>query len=176
MSFRHVWGPIATVAVILCGCGKPAASPPVPPTPAAYPQLPTRAQPRLPTIKLWLGAEELTAEMALNQQQEQTGMMFRTNMPENEAMIFVLPFPQRAAFWMMNCPLPLSVAYLDSDGVIQGIHKLEPFNTNNVVSATDNIRFAIETPQGWFDRHNVRTGAIVRTERGSLRETFLRQR
>src|SRR6266496_564652 len=97
-------------------------------------------------------------------------------MAENEAMIFVLPYPQRASFWMMNCPFPLSIAYISSDGVIEEIHKLMPYDTNNVVAAVDNIHFALETPQGWFERHNVNTGAVVRTERGSLKETFLRTR
>jgi uncharacterized membrane protein (UPF0127 family) len=100
-------------------------------------------------------------------------MMFRTNMVENEAMLFVLPFEQQASFWMPNCPLPLSVAYISPDGVVQEIHPLEPFNTNSVYSAVTNIRFALETRQGWFDRHHIGTGTVVRTERGSLKQTFL---
>src|SRR5437667_12114506 len=58
---------------------------------AGYPGLPTKAQPRLQTIKLWLGAEELTTELALTSIQQQTGMMFRTNMLENEAMHLGFP-------------------------------------------------------------------------------------
>jgi uncharacterized membrane protein (UPF0127 family) len=102
-------------------------------------------------------------------------MMFRTNMAENEAMVFALPYTHRASFWMKNCFVPLSVAYIDPDGVILEIHDLQPQNTNAVLAASDNIRFALETPQGWFDRHNVRTGMMVRTEKGGLMETF-RQR
>ena len=48
----------------------------------------------MPTIQLWLGAERLTAEMALTEDQERTGMMFRTHIGENEGMIFVLPTQQ----------------------------------------------------------------------------------
>jgi hypothetical protein len=137
--------------------------------------LATKAQPKLQTIKVWLGAEELITEMARAPVEVETGMMFRTNMAENEAMIFVLPYEQQARFWMANCPHPLSVAYINTDGVIEEIHPLEPFNTNNVVAKATNIRFALETPQGWFDRHHVSAGAVVRTERGSLKQTFLGQ-
>ena len=137
--------------------------------------LPKQAQPRLPTIKLWLGAEEVVTEMALSRDQQMTGMMWRTNMPENTAMIFVHPQPRQAGYWMKNCYVPLSIAYLDTGGVILEIHDLQPHDTNSVVSAAMNIRFALETPQGWFHRHNVSTGAVVRTERGSLAETFLRR-
>jgi uncharacterized membrane protein (UPF0127 family) len=134
---------------------------------------PREAQPRLSTIQLWLGAERLTAEMALTPEQIRTGMMFRTHMAENEGMLFVIP-PQRASFWMKNCPLPLSAAYIDPDGVIREIHDLQPHNTNAVVSASDNIAYVLETTQGWFQRHQVREGMAVRSERGSLMETFRR--
>ena len=42
-------------------------------------------------MKLWLGAEEMTAELALTAEQVQTGMMFRTNLAENAGMLFVFP-------------------------------------------------------------------------------------
>ena len=155
------------------GCQKPAESAPTPPM---IPGLPTRAQPKLQTMKLWLGAEEMSAELALTAEQQQTGMMFRTNMAENAGMLFPLPYNQRASFWMMNCPLPLSAAYIDPEGVIQEIHDFQPNNTNSVVAASENIRFVLETPQGWFVRHNVGVGTVVRTERGTLMDSFFRRR
>ena len=45
-----------------------------------------------------------------------------------------------------------------------------------MISATGNIRFALETPQGWFKRHNIREGMTVRTERGTLMDTFFPNR
>ena len=161
------------LASALCGGCDDSNKPPVPaPAPALDQALPTQAQPKLQTMKLWLGAEELVAELALTGRQIQTGMMFRTNLDENAAMLFPLPYTQRASFWMKNCPTPLSVAYINPEGVIEEIRAMEPFNTNSVVAATENIRFALETPQGWFQKHNVRTGMVVRTEKGSLMETF----
>ena len=138
-------------------------------------QLPEQAQSKLQTIKLWVGAEELETEMALNGVQQMTGMMWRTNMPENTAMIFVHPYPRQAGYWMKNCYVPLSIAYIDTGGVILEIHDMKPHDTNSVDSASSNVRFALETPQGWFHRHNIRPGAVVRTERGPLAETFLRR-
>jgi uncharacterized membrane protein (UPF0127 family) len=157
----------------ISGCEK--SEPTAPAAPAAELALPTQAQPRLPTIKLWVGAEQISAEMALTPRQEQTGMMFRTNIAETDAMIFPLPIPQRASFWMKNCPESISAAYIDPDGVIREIHHLEKQDTNSVVAATDNIYYVLETKEGWFDRHNIRTGMVIRTENGSLMETFRRK-
>ena len=156
-------------ALILCaGCSERT---PVVPT-SDPPKLPTHAQPRLATMKLFVGANELEAEIASRPQEIATGMMFRTNVADGDAMLFVLPRPQRAAFWMMNCPAPLSCAYIDPEGIIREIHAMEPFNTNSIVSESHDVTFVLETPEGWFDRNSVRTGMLVRTERGSLLETF----
>lgn len=130
------------------------------------------AQPKLPTVKVWLGSEELSAEIAREPVQIATGMMFRTSMADNEAMIFVFSGPGPKNFYMRNCTVPLSAAYIAPDGNILEIVRLNPGDETGVQSKSDNIQFVLEVPQGWFDRHNVRTGAVIRTERGSLMETF----
>jgi uncharacterized membrane protein (UPF0127 family) len=153
----------------LFACDKPAVS-----TPATAPIFgePTQAQPKLPTMKLYIQTEEMVAELALTPDQLRTGMMFRTNMAPNSGMLFPLPYTQRASFWMKNCPLPLSAAYIDPEGVIQEVHDLEPYNTNSVVAASDNIRFVLETPQGWFKQHHIAPGVAVTTQRGPLMQVF----
>ena len=168
MKFRTLFA-IVPAAMVLAGCNNPA-TPTAPPSP--FPNLPTHAQPKLPTLKIFLGPEMLDAELALTEQQMQTGMMFRTNIADADAMLFDLRLPQRANFWMMNCPESISAAYIDGDGVIQEIHHLEQNDTNGVVSATENIRFVLETSDGWFTRHHIEAGTVIRTEKGALRETF----
>jgi uncharacterized protein len=142
----------------------------------ADPNEPKQAQPRLATMKIYVGAEEMIAELALSPQQQRAGMMFRTNLADNAAMLFPLPYTQRASFWMKNCPLPLSAAYIDPTGVILEIHDLEPHNTNSVVAASDNVRFVLETSKGWFERHHIKPGVAVATEEGPLMKTFFRSR
>lgn len=160
-------------AVVLAGCKKPA---PAPPKPASLEDLlPKHAQPKLRTLKLFLGAETLDAELALTKEQEMTGMMYRTNIAETDAMLFVFPAPHRAAFWMKNCPESLSAAYIDPAGVIAEIVRLEANNTNAVKAATDNIQYVLEVKEGWFARHGINPGTVIRTERGALAETFFRK-
>jgi uncharacterized protein len=152
------------------GCDKSAESSPGPVSASTEP---TQAQPKLRTMKLWIGPEEINAELALTPQQVRTGMMFRTNtLPEDAGMLFPLPYTQRASFWMKNCPVPLSAAYIDPNGVIQEIHTLEANNTNAVDATSDNIRFVLETSQGWFERHHIGVGTSVSTEHGNLMDTF----
>jgi uncharacterized membrane protein (UPF0127 family) len=136
------------------------------------PSEPVKAQSKLRTMKLWLGSEELDAELAVTPDQVRTGMMFRTNMAENEAMLFIFARPHQAGFWMKNTFVPLSAAYMDPEGTILEIHDLKPRDTNTVFAASDRVQYVLETPQGWFARHKIATGVVVRTEHGSLRQTF----
>ena len=164
------------VATWLTACGNatntvPAAKPEIDPVRGHL----THAQPRLPTLKVWLGREELVAEIATQPVQIATGMMFRTNMAENEAMLFVFDAPAPKNFYMRNCTVPLSAAYIEPDGTIAEIVDLQPGDEVGVQSKTGNLQFVLEVPQGWFSRHQVSTGTVVRTERGSLRETFFRR-
>lgn len=172
MFWTRLSAALCCTLALLAGCSKheTVASGP------DQPQLPTHAQPRLATLKLYVGPEELTAEIARRPREIITGMMFRTNVVDGDAMLFVLPTPRQAAFWMMNCPSPLSCAYIDPEGIIREIHDMEPFNTNSIFSTSHNILFVLETSQGWFDRRNIRTGMLVRCESGSLVGTFFQPR
>lgn len=162
-------------AGLLAGCkdSKPAATP-ASSSASASDQMPlaTHAQPRLPTIKLYIGAQVLDAEQALTPREQMTGMMFRTNIPDSDSMLFVFPGPFKASFWMKNCPTSISAAYIDPNGVIQEIHHLQEEDTNPVVAASGNIQFVLETSDGWFKRHHIGVGTEIRTEKGSLQQTY----
>ena len=134
------------------------------------------AQPKLPTIKLWLGSAEVEAEQALTIEQISTGMMFRKDMGENEGMLFVFGRAHRTSFYMKNTSVPLSCAYIDPDGTILEIHDMKPLDESPIDAHHDNILYVLEMKQGWFQRHNIGVGTVLRTERGSLPQTYPRGR
>lgn len=166
--------------MLLTGCSPKAPAGKEPETASAanpgQPQVPTRAQPRLPVIKLLLGTNEIAAELARTSVQWQTGMMFRQTIGEHEGMLFVFPGTQRASFYMKNTRVPLSCAYIDPEGTILEIHDLKPFDEQPVPASSDRVQYVLETAQGWFPRHQVSVGTLVQTERGTLAHTFFRQR
>ncbi|HAV64875.1 MAG TPA: hypothetical protein DCY13_21210, partial [Verrucomicrobiales bacterium] len=137
--------------------------------------VPTKPNPRLPTLRLHVGAHELQTELALNELQIRTGMMFRTNIAENEAMLFVFPVPHQVGFWMKNVDVPLSCAYIDPEGVILETHDMTPHEEMPIQSASTRVQYVLETRQGWFERHGIKPGVLIRTEKGSLRETFFQR-
>lgn len=132
-----------------------------------------KPQEGLPRIPIYVGAHTLNAELALSMEAIQKGMMWRTNFPDTNAMLFAFGRPYQPAFWMKNVPIDIDVAYLDPEGIVVEIHRLERFNTNPVPARSANIQFALETPVDWFQRRGLGPGVLVRTDRGSLAETFL---
>jgi uncharacterized membrane protein (UPF0127 family) len=141
----------------------------------AEPPAATQAQPKLRTMKIWIGPEELVTEIAASPKEMMTGMMHRTSMEENEAMLFLLPYPQRASFWMKNTLVPLSCAYIDPEGVIVEEHDMKPLDETPIPAGSDRIQYVLEVKQGWFERHKIKPGTLLRTERGSLSQTFSRR-
>ncbi len=65
-------------------------------------------QPKLPTITLSVGNKTLATEVADTEEEREKGMMFRKEMPDGTAMLFVFDAPQKPAFWMRKHPHPLS--------------------------------------------------------------------
>lgn len=131
-----------------------------------------KPQAGLPRLKLLLGTKELNTEVCMTREAISKGMMWRTAFPETNAMLFVFGQPLQTAFWMKNVPIDIDVAYLDSEGAILEVHRLEKFNTNPVPSKGPVVQFAVETPVGWFQRHGVQPGTVVRTDRGTLQDVF----
>lgn len=134
------------------------------------------AQPKLPTLKLYIGQQVIEAEIAVTPVQIQTGMMFREKIGETEGMLFVLPYPHKASFYMKNTIIPLSCAYIDADGIILEIHDLKPLDETPVQAASDNVYYVLETAQGWFTKNGIKPGMTVSTEVGSLEKTFRSKR
>ena len=133
-------------------------------------------QPKLPTVKLWVGTNEISAEIARTPVQIATGMMWRTNMAEMEGMLFVFPAANDVAFYMRNTLLPLSCAYIDPQGTVLELHDMTPLDETPIPSKSQNVQFVLEMNQGWFERNNVRPGMLIRSEHGALYDTFLRPR
>jgi uncharacterized membrane protein (UPF0127 family) len=164
---------LACAGLLVTGCDQ-SQSPPAPRvTPGGHLD---QAQPKLRTMKLYLGAHELVTELCTNEVQRMTGMMFRTNLAENEAMLFVFPYAHQTGFFMKNTIVPLSAAYIDAKGVILEIHDLQPRNLESVMAETDKVQYVLETTQGWFKRHNLTAGAVIRTDAGTLEQTFFGRR
>lgn len=119
-----------------------------------------KPNPPLKTVILKVNGIEITVEVAKTELERNRGLMFRKNLPEGKGMLFVFDYDQKVAFWMKNTSLPLSVAYIASDGTITQILDLVPFSEEPRPS-TRSVRYALEVPQGWFSSMNIKPGDVI---------------
>ncbi|WP_345538711.1 DUF192 domain-containing protein [Variovorax defluvii] len=116
------------------------------------------AQTQLPRVKLTAGMYQIDAQVARTPQQQQVGLMFRKEMPQNEGMIFVFDRPGTQCFWMRNTLLPLTAAFVADDGRIVNLADMRPM-TDDSHCSEEPVRFVLEMNQGWFARKNIKKGA-----------------
>ncbi len=115
---------------------------------------------RLDKVQIELGGRNLAVEAACTPQQREMGMMFRQSLKPDEGMLFVFPHDEELAFYMKNTAVPLSIAFIKSDGVIANIAHMEPYSLETHCSRSE-CRFALEMPLGWFARNGAGEDAKV---------------
>jgi hypothetical protein len=125
---------------------------------AAFAQMP---QLQLPRIALSVGMFQIDAQVAQSPEERQIGLMFRTQMPQNEGMLFIFEQPTTQCFWMKNTLLPLTAAFVDDAGFIVNLADMKPQTTETHCSAKP-VRFVLEMNQGWFAKKGIKAGAKLK--------------
>jgi uncharacterized membrane protein (UPF0127 family) len=115
---------------------------------------------QMPDIALTMNGHKLTAEVAYTDPARMQGLMYRRILPEDRGMLFVFAETARHAMWMKNTYIPLSVAFIDEQGVIINIENMKP-QTEDTHPAAKPAKYALEVNLGWFGRHGVRPGAKI---------------
>lgn len=111
----------------------------------------------LPRVALSAGMYRIDAQVALTPGQRQIGLMYRSEMPQHEGMLFVFEEPAQQCFWMKNTLLPLTAAFVADDGSIVNLVDMKPQTTDSHCSAKP-VRFVLEMNQGWFAKKAIKAG------------------
>lgn len=121
---------------------------------------------RLPTADIEITRKEsntkiaVRAEIASKPEERNYGFMNRKHIPAGTGMLFVFEREQMLSFWMKNTPTPLSIAYIDNNGIIRDIFDMKPYSLASIQS-TGSVRYALEVPKGWYDANGIKTGDRV---------------
>ncbi len=100
---------------------------------------------------------DIRVEVADTPEKKIQGLMFREFLPPDEGMLFVYEKEQKMAFWMKNTGIPLSIAFINKEGVLLEIYDMEPFSTLTIESRRSAL-YALEVNQGFFEAKGIRVG------------------
>ena len=112
------------------------------------------------TVALHIGMYRVQAEIADTPQSRERGLMQRTQLCANCGMLFVFEKAAQHGFWMKSTPLPLSIAFIDADGIILNIAEMQP-HTTAIHHASGQALYALEMNRGWFAKRGIKRGQKV---------------
>ena len=108
---------------------------------------------RILTVK----GSKLKVRVATTPREHTRGLMYDEHMAPDKGMLFEYPSERYLSFWMKNTKIPLSIAFINSKGIIQEIRDMQPFGLDSIRS-TKPAQWALEVNRGWFDKHGVEVG------------------
>ena len=110
----------------------------------------------------------LRVEVADSPEKRALGLQYRTELADDQGMLFLFPSATAQSFWMKNTPLPLDMIFIGSDLKIVGIiHQTVPFSTATL-SVSAPSQFVLEVKGGISQRSGIEVGNSVRFEGISL--------
>ncbi|MBR4683308.1 MAG: DUF192 domain-containing protein [Spirochaetia bacterium] len=114
----------------------------------------------LKTQDIKINQWKITVEIADTRETQEKGLMGRESLDEDKGMLFVYDRDSRKSFWMKNTKIPISLAYIATDGTIREIYDMEPLSTR-IVESRYSVRYVLEVNQGAFQRHGIKEGDKV---------------
>lgn len=92
--------------------------------------------------------------------------MHRTSLPKDTGMLFIFQEEEERSFWMKNTLIPLSTAFITTEGLILNI--LDMFPQGNVADwelesyrSKGLAKYVLEMDLGWFRENGIRAGDRV---------------
>jgi len=102
--------------------------------------------------------KEIQIEIADNDFERQTGLMYRKKMDTDKGMLFVFEKSEIKSFYMKNTYIPLDIIYIDSNKTIINIVKnAEPLNETSLYSDAP-ATYVLEVNAGLSEKLSIKKG------------------
>ncbi len=97
-------------------------------------------------------------EIADTDQKTMQGLMYRSSMPQNAGMLFLMPREDIQGFWMRNTYIPLDMIFVNSNKQIVTIHaNTTPMNESSYISTAPAL-YVVEVNAGYCNKNNIKEG------------------
>ncbi len=103
----------------------------------------------------------IIVELANTVKSRTYGLMYRKKVDLNKGMLFIFKKEKYLSFWMKNVSIPLSIAYIDKNGIIKDIQDMKPFDISITYPSKYPAKYALEVNQGWFKKNMIKEGNKV---------------
>ena len=102
--------------------------------------------------------KEIQIEIADNDFEQQTGLMYRKQMDNNNGMLFVFDKSEIKSFYMKNTYISLDIIYIDANStIINIVKKAEPLNETSLYSDAP-AKYVLEINAGLSEKWGLKKG------------------
>src|SRR6202162_2872529 len=107
------------------------------------------------------GVQVFSVEMATTDQEKETGLMYRKELPDGKGMLFDFSPEQQVSMWMKNTYISLDMIFIRSDGRILRIaENTEPLSTS-IISSGGLAKGVLEVIAGTAQKYGIAPGDRV---------------
>ena len=107
------------------------------------------------------GVQVFSVEMATTEQEKETGLMYRKELPDGKGMLFDFSPEQEVSMWMKNTYIPLDMIFIRADGRILRIaENTEPLSTS-IISSGGLAKGVLEVIAGTAQKYGIKPGDRV---------------
>lgn len=107
------------------------------------------------------GVRVFSVEMATTEEEKQTGLMYRKELPDGKGMLFDFSPEQQISMWMKNTYISLDMIFIRADGRILRIaENTEPLSTR-IISSGGLARAVLEVAAGTAQKYGIQPGDRV---------------
>lgn len=102
--------------------------------------------------------KEIKIEIADNDYEQQTGLMYRKHMDTHKGMLFIFDKSEVKSFYMKNTYISLDIIYIDAESQIINIVKnADPLNESSLFSGAP-AKYVLEINAGLSEKWGVKKG------------------
>jgi uncharacterized membrane protein (UPF0127 family) len=107
------------------------------------------------------GVQVFSVEMATTEQEKETGLMYRKELPDGKGMLFDFSPEQQVSMWMKNTYIPLDMIFIRADGRILRIaENTEPLSTK-IIPSGGPAKGVLEVIAGTAKKYGIAPGDRV---------------
>ncbi len=103
----------------------------------------------------------LEVEVAESVLEQNKGFTNRFYIPEGTGMFYIFAVEKICRFVTIGVGVPLSVAYIKSNGEISEIIDRDA-DDSKVYQNKESVKYVLEVPQGWFSKNKIKEGDFVK--------------
>lgn len=104
-------------------------------------------------------------EIADNDQERTQGMMYRSGMSHDRAMLFIMQYEREQSFWMRNTKMSLDIMYVTGDFEIVTIYKHTQPYSESPIPSFKKAKYVVETSAGFCDKFGIQEGNFIQFAR-----------